>query len=219
MIRFFDFVFSFVALVCLLPLFFIVMIVLYFTGEGEIFYIQQRVGKNTKPFGLIKFATMLKNSPNLGTGTVTTKDDPRVLPFGKFLRKTKINELPQIFNIIKGDMSLIGPRPQDKRCFDVFLDEDKENIIKIRPGLSGMGAIFFRDEESILEKTKMDKIKFYDEIISPYKGKLESWYIKNYSLKNYFLLIGITVWVVLFPKSKIYTKIFRDLPIPPKELS
>ncbi len=105
LIRFFDILFSGIALVVLSPLLIPIMIVLKVTGEGEIFYLQKRIGKDGKPFKIIKFATMLKNSPNIGTTTVTVKDDPRVLPFGKFLRKTKINELPQLINILKGDMS------------------------------------------------------------------------------------------------------------------
>lgn len=218
MIRFFDILFSSLALLVLSPILILIALILRFTGEGEVFYVQQRVGRYGKPFGLIKFATMLKDSPNIGTGTVTTKNDPRVLPVGRFLRKTKLNELPQLLNIIKGDMSIVGPRPQDKRCFDVFREEDKKEIIKIRPGLSGMGAIFFRDEESMLEKATGDKMDFYDHVISPYKGELEAWYVKNMNLKNYFLVILVTIWVVLFPKSKIFNKVFKDLPTPPKEL-
>jgi lipopolysaccharide/colanic/teichoic acid biosynthesis glycosyltransferase len=217
-IRFFDILFSSFAIFVLSPILIPIVLILRFTGEGEIFYVQQRVGRYGKSFGLIKFATMLKDSPNIGTGTVTTKNDPRVLPMGGFLRKTKINELPQLLNIIKGDMSIVGPRPQDKRCFDVFREEDKKEIVKIRPGLSGMGAVFFRDEESMLEKATGDKMDFYDHVISPYKGEIEAWYVKNMNLKNYFLLIFVTIWVVLFPESKIFNKVFTDLPTPPKEL-
>lgn len=218
MIRFFDIIFSLLALIILFPILLLIVVILKFTGEGEIFFIQQRVGRYGELFGLLKFATMLKNSPNIGTGTVTVKNDPRVLPFGKFLRKTKINELPQLINVLKGDMSIIGPRPQDKRCFDVFCNEDKEKIITIRPGLSGMGAVFFRDEENILEEARGDKMEFYDKVISPYKGKLESWYVDNLSVKNYLLLIFITAWVVVFPKSDIANKLFKNLPQRPMEL-
>src|SRR5690606_21086740 len=115
--RFFDIVLASAALLVLAPLLLPITLILRFTGEGEVFYVQQRVGKNREFFGLYKFATMLKNSPNMSTGTVTVKDDPRVLPVGRFLRKTKLNELPQLFNVLKGDMSIIGPRPQTRRCF------------------------------------------------------------------------------------------------------
>jgi lipopolysaccharide/colanic/teichoic acid biosynthesis glycosyltransferase len=218
LIRFFDIFFSSLALLVLSPLLIPIMIILKFTGEGEIFYLQERIGKDGKPFKLIKFATMLKDSPNIGTGTVTVKDDPRVLPFGKFLRKTKINELPQLINILKGDMSIIGPRPQTPRCFLAFPKKSQETIIKVKPGLSGIGSVVFRDEENILDNPNIDRLKFYDEIIAPYKGKLEEWYVKHRNLYTYFMLIFLTIWVVIFPQSRIYRKIFKDLPEPPEEL-
>ena len=115
--RFFDIFFSGLALLVLSPLFIILILILRFSGEGEIFFLQERIGKDNKPFMLFKFATMLKNSPHIGTGTITVKNDPRVLPIGKFLRKSKINELPQLINIFKGDMSSIGPRPLTLKAF------------------------------------------------------------------------------------------------------
>ena len=218
--RFFDIVFSSAALIVLSPLLVPVVIILRLTGEGEVFYVQQRMGKDGKKFGLLKFATMLKDSPNMGTGTITVKDDPRVLPFGKFLRKTKINELPQLINILKGDMSVIGPRPQDMRCFVVFDPKDQENIKKVRPGLSGIGSIIFRDEEEIMGREDIeDKEYFYDHVISPYKGKVESWYVEHQSIGLYFKLIWLTMVVVLFPGYEIhYAKLFEDFPEPPPEL-
>ena len=218
--RFFDIIFSGGALLVLSPLLIPVIVILKFTGEGEIFFIQQRVGKDGKMFGLLKFATMLKDSPNIGTGTITTKDDPRVLPFGKFLRKTKINELPQLINIFKGDMSVIGPRPQDTRCFVVFDKEDQENIKKVRPGLSGVGSIVFRDEESLLAVDDMKEREYiYDHIISPYKGKCETWYVKHQNIGLYFKLIWLTVLAVLKPEKVIrFDKMYDDFPKMPKEL-
>jgi len=218
LIRFFDIFFSLLAIIVLLPLLIPVMIILKFTGEGEIFYLQDRVGKDGKIFKLIKFATMLKDSPNMGTGTVTVKDDPRILPFGKFLRKTKINELPQLINILKGDMSIIGPRPQTPRCFAAFDKNSQEAIKKVKPGLSGIGSVVFRNEEEILDEATGDRLKYYDEVIAPYKGKLEEWFVEHRNLYTYFMLIFLTIWVVLFPKSKLHFKVFKDLPKPPKEL-
>lgn len=215
--RFFDILFSGLALLVLSPLFIPIMILLRLTGEGEIFYVQQRVGINGRMFGLLKFATMLKNSPSLGTGTVTVKNDPRVLPMGAFLRKTKINELPQLFNILKGDMSIVGPRPQTQRCFDAFSQDAQADIVKVRPGLSGVGSIFFRDEEDLMHGA-VNPAQFYDEVIAPYKGALEKWYVRNATLTNYFLVIFVTAWVVVFPKSRIAWTVFSDLPAPPPEL-
>ena len=102
--RFIDFLLSLIALVVLSPLLFPVILILKCTGEGEIFYVQKRCGLGGKEFGLLKFATMLKNSPNIGAGEITLKEDPRVLPFGKLLRKSKLNELPQLWNIFVGNM-------------------------------------------------------------------------------------------------------------------
>ncbi len=216
--RFLDILFSGVALLVLAPILVPIMVVLRFTGEGEVFYVQQRVGKDGNMFGLLKFATMLKDSPSLGTGTITVKNDPRVLPIGKFLRKTKINELPQLLNILKGDMSIIGPRPQDNRCFVVFSKEAQNEITKVRPGLSGIGSIVFRDEETILENCTKGYEECYDTLIAPYKGDLEIWYKEHESVYLYLMLIFLTVWVVLFPSSNLYEKIFKDLPKKPNNL-
>ena len=216
--RLFDIVFSSIALVLLSPILLPLMLILRTTGEGEIFFLQERVGLGSKKFKLYKFATMLKDSPNIGTGTVTVKNDPRILPMGSFLRKTKINELPQLINIFNGDMSVIGPRPQTQRCFDAFPQMSKNQIIKVRPGLSGIGSIIFRNEEDIIDKEN-DPSKFYDEVVMPYKGILESWYVSHQKITLYFHLIGLTIWVVLFPNSKIIWSIFKELPKPPKKLN
>jgi len=217
--RFFDIIFSGLALLVFSPFLIPIALLLRFTGEGEIFYIQQRVGKGGNMFGLFKFATMLKNSPNMNLGTVTVKNDPRILPMGNFLRKTKINELPQLINIFLGDMSVIGPRPQTQRCFDAFSKKSQEAIIQVKPGLSGIGSIVFRDEENMLDNPEIDRLQFYDDIIAPYKGELEEWYVKHHTLYSYFILIGLTVWVIIFSESKIYRILFKDLPLPSGELA
>jgi lipopolysaccharide/colanic/teichoic acid biosynthesis glycosyltransferase len=219
--RFFDIFFSGLALLLLSPLLIPIIVILKFTGEGEIFFVQERVGRNGEMFGLLKFATMLKNSPNLGTGTITVKGDPRVLPFGKFLRKSKINELPQLINILKGDMSIIGPRPQHIRNFKAFDIEDQKNIKKVKPGLSGMGSILFRNEEAIMDRDDIiDKEYFYDNVISPYKGKVESWYVENRSIFLYFQLIWLTMLIVVFSKYEIdFEKKFKNFPSIPAELN
>lgn len=218
MIRFFDILFSGLALIVLAPLFLVVMLALRFSGEGEVFYRQQRVGKDGKMFGLMKFATMLKNSPSMGPGLLTVKDDPRVLPFGKLLRKTKINELPQLINIFVGDMSIIGPRPQARPHFDVFPTPVKERLSTVKPGLSGIGSIVFRDEETILERAQ-DKEWFYAHVIAPYKGAVEVWYIERQGVWLYFGLILMTVVAVLVPGSRVYRAFFQGLPEAPRELA
>ncbi len=173
LIRFFDVVLSGMALGVLSPLLFPIMLFLKFSGEGEIFFLQERVGKNREMFKLFKFVTMLKDSPSMGSGTVTMKNDPRVLPAGKFLRKTKINELPQLLNVFIGHMSLVGPRPQAPRCFDAFPIESQDIIVQVKPGLSGIGPIVFGGEEDILEGHS-STLDFYDNVIGPYKGYVEA---------------------------------------------
>ena len=216
--RLLDVLLSGLALLVLSPLLVPVAIALRLTGEGEVFFIQQRVGRGGRPFGLYKFATMLKDSPNIGTGTVTVKGDPRVLPLGRFLRKTKINELPQLLNIFKGDMSIVGPRPQTQRCFDAFPARSQAEIIKVRPGLSGIGSIVFRDEEELMHASAEPE-RFYDEVIMPYKGALEEWYVAHQGLGTYVLAIFVTAWVVLFPASRLAWRVFPDLPCVPTALA
>ena len=216
--RILDIVLSTIAMVVLLPLTVIVTLILLCNGEGEVFFSQQRIGRKGKPFALLKFATMLKDSPNIGTGTVTLKDDPRVLPFGRVLRHTKINELPQIINVLKGDMSIVGPRPQTPRCFAAFPSESQEEIVKVRPGLSGVGAIIFRGEENMIHASG-DPDRFYDEVIMPYKGALECWYVAHRGLAVYLKCIIATFWVVAVSRSHLPWRIFSDLPVPPSELA
>ena len=168
--RLLDIVLSVLALLVLSPLLVPIVILLRLTGEGEVFFLQARVGKGGKAFNLYKFATMLKNSPTIGTGTVTVKNDPRILPIGNFLRKTKVNELPQLLNILKGDMSIIGPRPQTQRCFDAFTPASQRAIVQVRPGITGIGSIVFHDEENVLHG-HADSVRFYDEVIAPYKRR------------------------------------------------
>jgi lipopolysaccharide/colanic/teichoic acid biosynthesis glycosyltransferase len=216
--RSFDVIFSGIALVLLSPLLLPLMFLLRVTGEGEIFFLQDRVGRGGKDFKLYKFATMLKDSPNMGTGTVTVKNDPRVLPMGGFLRKTKINELPQLINIFNGDMSVIGPRPQTQRCFDAFSEFAQNDIIKVRPGLSGIGSIVFRSEEDMMH-ANAEPDQLYDDVIMPYKGKLESWHVRNNSMWNYLLLIALTILVILTRSTRLIFQCYTSLPRPPEELN
>ena len=218
MTRLFDVILSSVALLILLPLLAPISILLLCTGEGKVFYRQERIGKGKKSFNLLKFATMLENSPNLPGGDITSGNDPRVLPVGKFLRKTKINEIPQLLNIFLGDISIIGPRPLTPRNFDFYDNETQYAISKIKPGLTGVGSIVFRDEESIIRNSSKSPEKCYKEDITPYKGELEKWFSQNQSLYLYFLLIFLTAWVVFFPKSGIVWKVFSSLPTPPDKI-
>jgi lipopolysaccharide/colanic/teichoic acid biosynthesis glycosyltransferase len=210
--RIIDIILSSIAIILLSPILILIIIILKLTGEGEIFYLQERVGYKTKTFMIYKFATMVKNSPNIGTGDVTLRNDPRVTKAGKFLRESKLNELPQLFNIFMGDISIIGPRPLMRAGFNRYSLNFQNSVYNVKPGLTGIGSIVFRDEEKILTESELTPHECYKEIILPYKGELEMWYQTNCSLFLDLQLIFMTAWVILVPTSKLYEKWFIDLP-------
>lgn len=208
--RFFDILFSFIALVILSPLLIPIMILLKLTGEHEIFYFQKRIGYKNREFDIWKFATMLKNSPNIGTGEITLRNDPRVTPMGHFLRRTKINELPQVFNVLVGDMSIVGPRPLMRKSFDLYTPEVQAVIYNTRPGITGIGSVIFRDEEKLVSESNDMQATYRD--IFRYKGALELWYQQHISFYTDFMIIFLTAWQILFSESKLVYKVFPSLP-------
>lgn len=213
-----DVMVSTIALVLLSPLFVVISLVLLCTGEHYVFYFQQRIGLKNKPFDIWKFATMLKNSPNMGTGTITLRKDPRVLPCGAFLRKTKINELPQIMNVFIGNMSVVGPRPLTANHFNTYSQEVKDMLYFVKPGITGIGSIIFRDEERFISTCNLPPAEFYAHYISPYKGELEKWYYKNRCLGVDLKLIFLTAWVILNPESNLPFRWLKNLPERPEYL-
>lgn len=214
--RLFDILSSSAAILVLSPLLVPIMIVLRLTGEGHVFYRQERMGRGGKPFFILKFATMLKNSPSMPGGDITSRRDPRVLPVGHVLRKTKINELPQLFNILFGDMSVIGPRPFTPRVAAMFPAEHWQRVGQLRPGLSGVGSIVFRDEEALVS-TLPDRDSNYAAVIVPYKCELEAWYAQNQSFPLDMKLIVMTFAAVLNPAldARVW---LRTLPPPSPQL-
>ncbi len=213
--RIFDIISSLSALLVLSPLLVPIIIGLKLTGEGYIWYLQERVGYKNKKFSIYKFATMLKDSPNMAGGLITTKKDPRLTPLGGFLRTTKINELPQVINILFGHMSVVGPRPVMQKSFDTYPEDIKKVIYNVKPGLTGIGSIIFRDEEKLLTEVKnagKDPWEYYKNIIYPFKGQVEIWYQNNQNFKTDFFCIFITFWIIVFPESKLIYKVFKDLP-------
>ena len=216
-----DIVSSLVALLLLSPLLIPIVIGLKLTGEGYIFYFQERVGLKNKLFDIYKFATMLKDSVNMKGGLITTTNDPRITPMGGFLRKSKINELPQLLNILFGHMSVVGPRPVMQKSFDQYPEDVKSVIYNVRPGLTGIGSLVFRDEEGLISKVKEeggDVWDFYKTKIYPYKGELEHWYQKNQSFWVDLKIIFLTAWAVLFPNTNAHQH-FTGLPDKPDFLS
>lgn len=210
--RVLDLLISIISLVILSPLLIPVIIVLKLTGEHEVFYLQKRVGLKNEIFRIIKFATMLKNSENIGTGSLTLRNDSRVTIVGKYLRITKINELPQIFNVLIGNMSVVGPRPLMQVSFENYSEEVKSKIYNVKPGITGIGSIIFRDEEKLISDSNLSPHEYAAKYIFPYKGTLELWYQSHASLLTDLKIIFLTAWVIIFPKSNLPYKVFKDLP-------
>lgn len=211
--RLLDIVLSLIALIILLPLFVPIMIALKLSGEGEIFYSQERMGLGQKPFNILKFATMLKDSPNLSGGDVTVDKDPRILPMGNFLRKTKINELPQVFNVLLGSMSFVGPRPLTPGVFNLFEDDYKSVLNTVKPGITGLASVAFRNEEEILAGSE-DRMKVYKEKLVPRKTELEIYYRDRVGVWSDIKIILLTAIVVLFRSKDFSYSFFPDLPKP-----
>lgn len=220
--RGFDLCLSLLGLIGVSPILLLVMLVLRFTGEKEVFYRQERMGLNGRSFLMIKFATMLKDSPNLGAGTLTLRGDPRITPVGRYLRITKINELPQLLNVAFGEMSFVGARPLPRRSFNRFESEVQARIYATPPGITGIGSIVFRDEEKLLtlaESKGLDPQTLFTHYIYPYKGRLELWYQTNRSFVLDIQILLLTFWQIVAPRSDLVFRLFRDLPPRPTMLA
>lgn len=206
-----DILIAGIALILLSPILIPSIIILLFTGEHEVFYFQKRLGYKNRVFNICKFATMLKNSPNIGTGEITLRNDPRVTKFGKILRITKVNELPQIINVFKGDMSIVGPRPLMEVSFKQYPEAVQQKIYNSKPGMTGIGSLIFRDEEKLVSDAPDPKAMYKN--IYLYKGQLELWYQDKASLYTDFMIIFLTAWSILVPHNNLTHKIFKDLPV------
>ncbi len=205
-----------VLLILALPLS-IIIFILKVTGEKEAFYFQDRVGFLGKIIKVTKFVTMVKNSPNLGTQDITLKNDPRVLPVGKFLRKTKLNEVPQFWDVFVGKLSLVGWRPLMPKGFADYPQWVQDKIVHVKPGLTGLGSLVFRDEEAIIAKAQLegrDLRTCYREDIMPYKGALESWYVDHRNLWVDLKIMVATALAVLMPNWRGFRGWFHELPLP-----
>jgi lipopolysaccharide/colanic/teichoic acid biosynthesis glycosyltransferase len=174
----------------LLPFFLIIGIAIVINSRGGIFYTQSRVGKKNKDFRLIKFRTMYSGAEKLGGLTIGAHDS-RVTKVGFFLRKYKLDELPQLINVIKGEMSLVGPRPELRKYVDLYSEQQRE-VLDLRPGLTDVASLEYIDENSILGNST-DPEKTYIEEIMPAKLELNRNFIENKRLSNYFRTIGLTV--------------------------
>lgn len=193
-IRFFDFVLSLVGLVILAPIFIVLAVWIKIDSVGPVFYKQIRVGQNGKDFGLFKFRSMVVDADKKGLITVGGKD-PRITRSGYFIRKYKLDELPQLINVLVGDMSLVGPRPEVRKYVE-FYDDEQNKVLSVKPGITDYASIEYMDENEILGKS-MDPEKTYIEEIMPEKIKYNMKYIKNRSLIEYFKIIFLTVLKII----------------------
>ena len=189
MIRFFDIVFSMIGLILLSPLFMIFYLMIRLESKGGGFYTQERMGKDGLPFRLYKFRSMRTGSDKKGLITIGEKDN-RITRTGYFLRKYKLDELPQLWNVFIGDMSLVGPRPEVKKYTDLYTEEQKQ-VLHVRPGITDWASIKYVDENKILGESKTPD-EAYVNLIMPNKIKLNMVYIQNQTLGEYFKIIFTT---------------------------
>jgi lipopolysaccharide/colanic/teichoic acid biosynthesis glycosyltransferase len=194
--RLFDILFSSIGLIALAPLFLIVAILIKLDSLGPVFYRQKRIGRNFKPFYIYKFRTMIQDAEKKGL-QITAAGDERITKIGRWLRKTKIDELPQLINVLKGEMSFVGPRPEVEKYVKIYR-KDYSEILKFRPGITDIASITYRDEESVL-KDSDDPEEYYKNILLPQKINFAKEYIKNHSLFFDVKLIFLTFFKIIFP--------------------
>lgn len=183
--RLFDFIVSLIGFIILIPVFLIVSILIKLDSRGPILFKQKRVGRYGKVFNILKYRTMVIDAEKYGK-QITVGNDSRITKIGAFLRKSKLDELPQLINVIKGDMSLVGPRPEVPKYVALY-DENQKRILNVRPGITDYASIEYRDENSILGKVENPE-EYYINNIMPHKIKLNMRYIEN---NNIFIDIGI----------------------------
>ena len=191
--RCFDLFFSILGVIILLPFIIIIGILIKVTSDGPILFKQIRVTKDGKLFNIYKFRTMKNNSE--GNKQITVGNDSRITSIGKVLRKTKLDELPQLFNVIKGEMSLVGPRPEVPKYVELYTEEQK-NILKVYAGITDYASIYFSNESELLGKAK-NPDKYYIEKIMPYKIKLNQKYIENMGIMTDMKIIFLTIFKVM----------------------
>ncbi len=194
MIRFLDFLFSLMGIIVLMPIFLILYIAICLESKGGGFYKQKRVGRDGKDFFVYKFRSMRVGSDQKGLITVGGRD-PRITKIGYFIRKYKLDELPQLFNVLKGDMSLVGPRPEVRKYVDLYSEEQRK-VLSVRPGITDYASIEYVDENTILGQAE-DPDKAYVEQIMPDKIRYNMKYINKQTVGEYFKIIFLTLWSIV----------------------
>lgn len=194
MIRLFDIVFSLIGLLILSPFFILIAIFIKLSSAGPVFFTQQRVGKDNVDFSVIKFRTMKMNSEKQGLLTVGGRD-PRITSIGFFLRKFKLDELPQLLNVLVGDMSLVGPRPEVRKYVDLYT-ADQKKVLSVRPGITDNASLEYFNENDLLARSN-DPEQTYIKEIMPTKLNLNMKFINDPGLSSYFAIIFKTLGKVL----------------------
>ena len=200
--RAFDIMVSLTGLVVVLPLLPVVAVAIKWDSPGPIFFKQRRMGRGFRPFFIYKFRTMVENAPALGI-SITAGRDPRITRVGQFLRQTKLDELPQLINVLKGDMSLVGPRPEVPRYVELFREDYKE-ILQIRPGITDLASLQYRDEAAILGQSENPEEEYVRRVL-PEKIRLAKDYMNQSSLCFDIMLIFKTL-VKLFESKDALAK-------------
>ena len=190
MIRLLDIIFSTLGIIILLPFFIIICLIIKADSKGGCFYIQERIGKDGKPFGIYKFRTMRSGADSAGLLTIGTHDK-RITRVGSFLRKTKIDELPQLWNVLKGEMSIVGPRPEVEKYVLLYTEEQRK-VLSVRPGITDYASIEYVNENEILSQAS-DPDRAYIEEVMPHKIKLSMRYLEHYCVSEYLKIIFLTL--------------------------
>ncbi len=193
MIRLFDLLISILVLIISMPILIVVALLIKTSSKGPIFYMQTRAGRFEKPFKLLKFRTMKPNSD--GVKITVGEKDPRITKIGTYLRKYKLDELPQLINVIKGDMSLVGPRPEVFDYVNTYTEEQKK-VLHIRPGITDRASIVFSNENALLAE-QANPIEYYKKVIIPEKIKLNQSFIHQPTLRHYFSILFLTLRKIL----------------------
>jgi lipopolysaccharide/colanic/teichoic acid biosynthesis glycosyltransferase len=206
--RLFDIIFSLFGLLVLLPLFIYIIVRIKLDSKGPIFYRGRRIGKFGKPFRIYKFRTMYADADKMRGGPSAGDDDPRITKFGRSIRSYKLNELPQLINVLKGEMSFVGPRPEVEQYVEIYTEEEKA-ILSVRPGITDYASIKFHNEGEILSGSP-DPDRTYEEVIRPEKLRLQLEYVRNHSLWVDFKLLFMTLGTLIKMKSELQPQITQD---------
>jgi lipopolysaccharide/colanic/teichoic acid biosynthesis glycosyltransferase len=190
---------SFIGIMLLSPFLILISILIKCTSKGPLFYKQTRVGIMNSNFEVWKFRTMKVDSDKAGLLTIGGRD-ARVTWVGYYLRKFKFDELPQLFNVFFGEMSLVGPRPEVRKYVDLY-SKEQQKVLNLKPGITDWASIKYRDENIILEKSVDPEYDYINKIM-PDKITYNLIYIENYSIKEYFKIIFATLWRIIFPLEK-----------------